>query len=382
MYKGNKIGVIIAAAGNGSRMGRLLPKQFINIEGEPMLAKTYKAIANSDIVDSIFVVIKEEHDVYWRELVIPHLDNAHLDKLGGLLYGGDERQESIYKALISIENKATGLEYIMIHDGARPFIDQKTLERVASATIEYGAAIPYVKPKDTVRNNERTLDRNELMLVQTPQGFKLQLILKAYKVAYMQNIIGTDDGSLAEHIGVLPTMVRGSDYNIKITTPSDIKDDFRIGKGYDVHRLIEGRRCILGGVCIPSEKGLLGHSDADVLIHAVMDSLLGAASLGDIGHHFPDTEERYRGISSIKLLEEVKDLIEKYGFKVGNIDATVICEEPKIAPFISEMIINISNSLQIEARRVNIKATTTEKLGFIGRGEGIAAEAICILKTN
>ena len=197
--------------------------------------------------------------------------------------------------------------------------------------------------------------------------------------------MGTDEGMLVEHLGEKVPIVEGDYANIKITTREDfpenrfMKKDIRIGTGYDVHRLTEGRKLVLGGVEIPYEKGLLGHSDADVLLHALMDALLGAACLGDIGQHFPDSDERYRGISSLKLLGKVKSLISDSGYFVGNADITVIAQKPKIASYIPAMRKNIAETLGIEIERVNVKGTTTEKLGFVGRCEGIACEAVCIL---
>ena len=219
------------------------------------------------------------------------------------------------------------------------------------------------------------------MIVQTPQGFRFDLLMNAYEKAYADGYYGTDDASLVERIGVHPALVEGSYANIKLTTREDLPSVTRIGKGFDVHRLVEERKCIIGGVDIPNKKGLLGHSDADVLTHAIMDALLGAAALGDIGRIFPDSDEQFKDADSIKMLEQVGYMIREKGYGISNIDATVICERPKISPYVEEMIENIAKALKIDSDRINIKGTTTEKLGFTGRKEGIAAEAVCILNT-
>lgn len=382
MYRGKRIGIVIAAAGVGKRMGRDIPKQFIHIGGEPVIAKTYKAFADCEMVDSIYVVTGSEHMNMCKESMVPYLNKMHMSKFAGIVSGGAERQDSIYRALQAIKMQNRDIDYVLVHDGARPFVSKEIIENTIKAAVEYEAAIVCVKPKDTIRTVKETLDRNKLMIVQTPQGFKFDLLFRAYEFAAEKGFCGTDDASVAEQIGIHPVIVEGDYKNIKITTPEDLPVETRIGKGYDVHRLVEGRPCILGGVNIPHEMGLLGHSDADVLLHAIMDALLGAAAMGDIGRHFPDTDERFKGADSLKLLEHVGFMLRERGFSIGNIDATVICERPKVLPYVEQMIENVCRALRIGYGQVNIKGTTTEKLGFTGRKEGIAAEAVCILKTN
>lgn len=382
MYKNKKIGVIIAAAGMGTRMQKDIPKQFLRINGQPVIAKTYKAFADCDLIDYIYIVTNEDYMEKCRDLMVPYLSSNELKKFAGIVSGGKERQDSIYRALQAMEKQNLNIDYILIHDGARPFVSQSIIENTVKATVQKEAAIVCVRPKDTIRTKTQTLDRNALMAVQTPQGFRSDLIKRAYDKAYEEGFYGTDDAGLVERIGVHPVMVEGSYANVKITTPDDLPTETRVGKGYDVHKLVEGRKCILGGVEIENKKGLLGHSDADVLLHAIMDALLGAAAMGDIGRHFPDTDEEYKGADSLKLLQQVGFMLRENGFVISNIDATVICERPKVAPHIEEMIENIAKTLTIDKGQVNIKGTTTEKLGFTGRKEGIAAEAVCILKTN
>lgn len=205
------------------------------------------------------------------------------------------------------------------------------------------------------------------------------MLIEAYEKAYDDSYRGTDDASVVERAGYEVTIVDGDYENIKITTKEDLPLENRVGMGFDVHQLAEDCRLVLGGVEIPWEKGLLGHSDADVLLHAVMDALLGAAGLGDIGRHFPDSDEQYRGISSMKLLESVKGLLDENFYKVANVDATIIAQKPKIAPYAEEMRKNIAGVLDVDQSRINVKGTTTEQLGFAGRGEGIAANAVVSL---
>lgn len=382
MYNGKKIGVIIAAAGKGSRMGMDMPKQFMNIGAKPVIVKTYEAFADCELIDNIYVVTNEEYMKYCKDLMVPYLSEKQLKKFTGIVSGGRERQDSIYRALKAIDRQKVNMDYVLIHDAARPYITRKIIEDTVCQTVLHDAAVVCVKPKDTIRTNDKTLDRNRLLAVQTPQGFKMDILKRAYDRAYEDNFYGTDDASIVERMDIHPAIVLGSYANIKITTKEDLPVETRIGQGFDVHKLVEGRKCILGGVDIPHHCGLLGHSDADVLLHAIMDAILGAAGLGDIGRHFPDTDDAYKGASSLDLLEHVGYLIREKGYSIGNIDATVICQKPKILPYVEEMIENISKTLKIDYGKINIKGTTTEKLGFTGRKEGIAAQAVCILKTN
>jgi len=285
----------------------------------------------------------------------------------------------------------------LVHDGARPLVSGGTIDDVVAACSEHGAAAAGVPVKDTIKVVSGkfiagTPDRTSLVSIQTPQGFRKDLLDRAFQKAYEDDFYGTDETVLLERIDEKVYIVMGEYSNIKITTPEDIaicgallgihpEGDaggkiMRVGTGYDVHAFAEHRKLILGGVEIPFEKGLLGHSDADVLLHAIMDALLGACALADIGRYFPDTDENYRGISSLVLLEKVGDLIGSEGYEICNIDATVIAERPKIAPYIHQMIKHIAEVLKISEDKVNIKGTTTEGLGFCGRGEGIAAQAV------
>lgn len=384
MYNDKKIAVIIAAAGRGRRMGGPVPKQFLKIGGEPVLLKTLRIFEKMDETDDIFIVTGEEHIEYCRSMA----KNGGIDKLAAVVAGGAERQDSVYKALKEVSSRRPDTEYVLIHDGARPFAEPDMIRRVIEATGLYGASTACVPMKDSLRKTgasggscdfveSRAVDRSRYFAVQTPQGFRLADIMSAYERAAAEGYRGTDDASIAERAGIAISLVAGDYGNIKITTREDLPMENRVGTGFDVHRFEEGRRLVLGGVEIPYDKGLAGHSDADVLVHALMDALLGAAALGDIGRHFPDTDNRYRGISSLKLLEHVRSLLADEGYEIGNADVTVIAQEPKIAPHIEEMRDNIAKVLKLEKSRINIKGTTTERLGFTGRREGIAAEAVC-----
>ena len=299
--------------------------------------------------------------------------------------GGATRAQSVCAGLAA----ATG-EMVAIHDAARPFVSEEVITAAIEAAEQTGAAAPAVAVKDTVKVAAadgrvlNTPDRSTLFAVQTPQCFRRELYLRALDaVSEDKADLVTDDCSLFELAG-LPVVLTPGDYaNLKITTKEDLKGEstMRIGHGYDVHRLVEGRRLILGGVDISYEKGLLGHSDADVLLHAVSDALLGAAALGDIGKHFPDTDPRYEGADSLRLLQEVGNLVRQAGYTVGNVDATVLCQAPKLAPHIQTMRANIARALDVPVECISVKATTEEHLGFTGQGQGIAAHAVALLES-
>lgn len=380
MYRGQKVIGIIVAAGKGSRMGLSLPKQFLKIGGSTMIEETGKIFEKNRYVDGFFVVSAPEYVDYVRGLFSENV------KLIDVVEGGASRQESVRNALGEIQEECL----ILVHDGARPYLDDETMEKVLEGAFEFGAAVPVVELEDTVKSVvctkdyklfvKSTVDRDSLRRVQTPQGFKSELIKKAHKMALEMGIEGTDDACLVEAMGEIVAAVRGSGKNIKITRKEDMPGENRIGNGFDVHNLIEGRPLIIGGENIPYHKGLEGHSDADVLVHAIMDSLLGAANLGDIGGHFSDKDPKYKGANSIELLKKVWEMLEGKGYEVVNIDSVIMCQEPKLMPYIEAMKQNIAEALFIGVDRVSIKATTTERLGFVGRQEGIAASCVCLLK--
>ena len=377
MYRNKKVAVVIAAAGKGTRVGGPVPKQYLKIGGEPVILKTLKAFELIEAVDHIFIVTNEKYVEHCRKIT---RDNG-ISKVDAVVKGGEQRQDSVYNALQEVNRRRPGVAYVLIHDGARPFVSEDVILNVIKATAEKDAAVACVAMKNSVRKmsgeTSHSVERSDYFSVQTPQGFRKSILMEAYDKALREGYYGTDDASLVERAGYNVEIVDGDYQNIKITTKEDLPMENRIGTGFDVHRFDPERELILGGVKIPHDKGLAGHSDADVLVHALMDALLGAAALGDIGRHFPDTDEEYRGISSLVLLSKVKELLSENFYSIGNADVTVIAQKPKISPYIEEMRANISEVLDIEISRINIKGTTTERLGFTGREEGIAAEAVC-----
>lgn len=374
MYRDNRVIAIIVAAGRGKRLGSSLPKQFLKVRGRTILEMSVEAFEQNKYVDEIFVAANADYCELTEKLC------RGFSKLKKIVAGGVERQDSVRAALDCLRGE-NGI--VLVHDAARPFVSEAVINAVIEGTADFGAAIPTVPAKDTIRQvdgtGSRTLQRETLARVQTPQGFRISLLKHAFEKAQAEGFLGTDDASLVERMGINISMVQGEDANRKITTREDLETEMRIGTGYDVHRLVEGRPLVLCGEQIPYEKGLLGHSDADVALHALMDAMLGAAGLGDIGKHFPDTDERYRGISSMKLLQKTAELLREAGYFLGNADITIIAQRPKIAGYIPKMRANIAEIMNCDENKINIKGTTTEKLGFVGREEGIASEAVCIL---
>lgn len=374
MYRDNRVIAIIAAAGRGKRLGSSLPKQFLKVRGRTILEMSVEAFEQNKYVDEIFVAANADYCELTEKLC------RGFSKLKKIVAGGAERQDSVRAALDCLRGE-NGI--VLVHDAARPFVSEAVINAVIEGTADFGVAIPTVPAKDTIRQvdgtGSRTLQRETLARVQTPQGFRISLLKHAFEKAQAEGFLGTDDASLVERMGINISMVQGEDANRKITTREDLETEMRIGTGYDVHRLVEGRPLVLCGEQIPYEKGLLGHSDADVALHALMDAMLGAAGLGDIGKHFPDTDERYRGISSMKLLQKTAELLREAGYFLGNADITIIAQRPKIAGYIPKMRANIAEIMNCDENKINIKGTTTEKLGFVGREEGIASEAVCIL---
>ncbi len=372
MYQGKSLSVIIAAGGSGKRLGEAVPKQFLKIQGKTILEKSIEPFQKSVLVDEIILVVPEDNVIEAKKI------GAKFSKIINIVLGGAERQVSVKNGLDVVNT-----DLVLIHDGARPFVVESVIERVVLGAFLYKAVVPVVPVKDTIRQGDFdesiTLKREALWAVQTPQGFNTELIKEAHSFAENSGFQGTDDASLVENLGFNITLVDGDFGNIKITVKEDLQREvpmtFRVGSGYDVHKLVEDRELWICGVKIPYEKGLLGHSDADVGLHALMDALLGAAALGDIGRHFPDTESKYRGVRSTLLLETVRAMLFDEGWKIGNVDVTLICQEPKFKSHIERMREVIAEILETDISQVNVKATTTEKLGFTGRGEGIAAEA-------
>ncbi|MEA2076751.1 MAG: 2-C-methyl-D-erythritol 2,4-cyclodiphosphate synthase [Candidatus Marinimicrobia bacterium] len=389
--KKHNLAVIIPAAGAGKRMKRDIPKILISIRGKTILEHTIRSFFEIEVHEMIIPVSKAIHqqiEKFCYDLNAPFPIRV--------IKGGEQRQDSIWNALQILDAES---DIVAVHDAARPFFDPNIIQKAYQLLEKYSgviAAVPATYTIKQVNNNivEQTLQRETLWQINTPQIFKKDVLIKAYKNAFENAFYGTDDASLLERDGGIVTVVKDIPNNIKITTPADLftaeqilqnnkgVQMQRIGQGYDVHRLIEGRKLILGGVDIPHDKGLDGHSDADVLVHAIMDALLGALALGDIGKHFPDNDDQYKNANSLLLLEKVGKLLGDKRFKIQNIDATLILQQPKVASHIKTMRTNIASSLKIDISAVSVKATTEEGLGFTGREEGIAAMASVMLNES
>ncbi len=370
-----------------------VPKQFYGLAGAPVLVHTVRAVSQVAEVGDIVLVVPGEHCGWAEELVAEY----SLDKVRGVVAGGRRRQDSVQAGLETVP-PSTGL--VVVHDGVRPCITPELIGRCIAVARDTGAAMAAVPVKDTLKSVSRdhrvtgTVDREPLWQAQTPQVVRADLLRQAFVEANRLGVTCTDEAALLELIGVFMTVVPGSEKNIKITRPDDLRlaeafmdknrADFspcalRVGHGFDVHRLVEGRSLVLGGVSIPHSLGLLGHSDADVLTHALCDALLGAMGQGDIGRHFPDTDDKYRGINSLYLLEKVVSLASAEGFALVNADITVMAERPRLSGYIPEMEKRLAAVCRVAPEVINCKATTTEKLGFVGREEGIAAQAVVLL---
>ena len=389
---------IIVAAGKGSRMGIKVPKQLLSFDGSTVLETSVRAFSCRADIDGVVIVSPKDGslDEIYSEIA-DRVSDEHKKKII-ITRGGSERSGSVIAGL-SAASKAAAKEgiseediMVMIHDAARPGISDEIIDDCFEAMEHFDAAAAAIPSTDSVRMISNAplkgepsypiitsahVDRNMIFLMQTPQCFRLSDIRSAYVETYLDEFAATDDASVAERAGIRVALVRGSKANNKITTKEDIHMDSRVGCGYDVHRLVPGRPLILLGTPIPARLGLDGHSDADVAAHALMDALLGAAALGDIGRHFPDTDDKYKGADSMKLLAEVKDKLGSA--RIINVDVTIIAQAPKLAPYIDQMRTNVSKTLGIPESAVNVKATTEEGLGFTGRGEGIAAQAVCMI---
>jgi len=375
-------------------MGQPRPKQFCALAGVPILIHTIRAFIKVTAIREIIVVAPAEYLPDTEQL----LDQYNLRENCRVVAGGILRQDSVRVGLAQV---ADGIELVAVHDGARPLISPELITACLAAAAEHGAAIVAVPVKDTIKTvtDERTIantmDRSALWQAQTPQVVRTALFKEAYAKADRDGFIGTDEASLLEH-GKWPVyIVEGSETNLKITRPDDLliaeallmdknmsQLQIRVGHGYDAHQLTEGRKLILGGVNVPHEMGLLGHSDADVLTHALCDAILGAMGQGDIGRHFPDSDPQYKGISSIKLLEHVVALAAEQGLVVSNADITVVAQRPKLQGYFSQMRQNLAVACRVEPTAINLKGTTTEKMGFAGREEGISAHAVVLLSAR
>ena len=380
----NKIKAIIVSAGNGKRVGGDLPKQYLKIDGIPILAKTIQRFHEVDIIDEVIVVISQKHQKYFDKFILPIIQKEVV-----IILGGKTRRESVYEGL-----KHTDLQdLVLIHDGARPFITYELIIKIINGVKHFGAAAPGMKVTDSIweKNNKvisGVQNRDNFLKAQTPQGFFTKDIIKNYKKVKKEP---SDDVELAVNNGLKVRIVEGDEKNIKITTMNDIENinstsksflKIRTGIGYDVHAFEAGNELILCGLKIPFNKSLKGHSDSDVVMHAITDAIYGAIAEGDIGTWFPPNDIKWKNSNSAVFLKHANSLLTKKGYVISNLDCTIICEEPKIQPYTQKMRINMENILQITKDQISIKATTTEKLGFTGRKDGIAAQAIITVQKN
>jgi len=396
------VSAIIAAGGRGLRLGGAVPKQLLAVGGRPILERSVAVFLAHPDVDEIVVALPAD----LAADPPPYLSSDR--KRLRIVTGGERRQDSVSRAFSAVDTQA---EVVVIHDAARPFATADLISRTIEAARKSGAALAAIPARDTVKRSgpataghyvsqadsrfvAETLAREEIFLAQTPQAFRRDVLERALAAA--DGMEATDEAALAERAGYRVEIVTGEATNIKLTTPEDlpIADTIarkkgslpartgRAGTGYDLHRLVPGRPLILGGVNIPSPVGALGHSDADVVCHAITDAVFGAVGLGDIGRHFPDSDPQWKGASSLDLLARAAALAAEHGYEVGNVDVTVILEKPKIRDYIDRMRELIAGALGLDPSRVSIKGKTNEGVDAIGRGEAVAAHAIALLRSN
>ena len=377
------VSAIIAAGGRGSRFGGAQPKQFELLAGVPILKRTVDTFLTGYPFDEVVVALPSELAAHPPA----YLDDAIV------VEGGERRQDSVANAFAAV---APSSQVIVIHDAARPLVSPALIERTVAAAIEHGAAIAALAARDTVKRGDAsrtirgTLPRDEIFLAQTPQAFRVGVLRDALSLASTA-ADATDEATLAEQAGHRVHLVEGDARNLKITTPDDLDmaerllarrggaTSIRIGNGYDLHRLVAGRPLVLGGVSIPFDKGLDGHSDADVVCHAVTDAILGAASAGDIGRHFPDTDPAWKGADSVDLLKRAVAIVKAAGFGVANVDVIVIAQRPKLSPYVDSMRASLACALGIDMDQVSVKGKTNEGVDSTGAGEAIAVHAVALI---
>ena len=378
---------VIVAAGRGSRAGLGVNKVFHAVGGRTVLGRCLDAIQRSGRFDGAVVVLSPEDEARFAGL---QRSEGPFDIVKGTALGGETRRDSVCNGLLALPEDT---EVVAIHDAARPFVSRTIIDATLDSARVYGSGVISTPVVDTVKQigadgRVTSLDRGALRAVQTPQSFDYRRILKAHMRAREDKLAVTDDAMLFEHYYGNVRLVTTDDAgeNVKLTTKQDFEalertrlPDFRVGQGYDAHRLAQGRRLVLCGVEIEHDRGLDGHSDADVAVHALMDALLGALGLGDIGRHFPDSDPRYKGADSMKLLDTVMAMVTERGYRVGNADVTIVAQKPKLAGYMARMRGNIAGALGVAEDRVNVKATTTERMGFEGEELGISAQAAVLL---
>ncbi len=370
-----KTSLILACAGKGERVGEKVNKLLLDFDGEKLIDKTISAFVKTGLIDEYILVCSKEDYNYFCEVYGNNFT---------ICLGGKTRTESVKNALMFVSG-----EVVLIHDGARPFVSEETIKNCINTAKEKGSAVCISPSRDTIckANGEKIgayIGKNGVYQVKTPQGFLTHQIILAYN--NIDNKTFNDDGEVYFNTFNTVNTFVSKDENLKITYPEDLQRlsalpyaNVRVGAGFDCHELVENRKLILGGIQIPHSKGLLGHSDADVLVHAIMDALLSGAGLRDIGYYFPDSDEKFKGIDSIVLLKKVLELLDENGYAPSSVSAVIMAQKPKLLSYIPKMISKISSVLGLDENCVGITATTLEGLGFVGREEGICARANSIL---
>lgn len=389
------VSAILAAGGRGTRLGASMPKQLLTVGDRSILERSFDTLDAHDNIHEIIVALPAD----LAATPPPFLISTR--KPVRIVDGGARRQDSVARAFA---RTAPHADVIVIHDAARPFASADLFTRVIAAASRGGAAIAALQAQDTVKEATtaagisvvaKTMARGSIYLAQTPQAFTRQVLAEAILQGNAMTV-ATDEASLAEQAGHPVRLVDGEAANIKITTEHDLRvsealarspkpgarspqGNMRVGTGYDLHRLEPGRKLIIGGVEIPHEMGLIGHSDADVLCHAVTDAILGAAAQGDIGRHFPDTDPTWKGADSIDLLKRAAGIVRAAGFAISNVDAVVIAELPKLAPHVDAMRRKLADAMGVDVSAISVKGKTNEKVGALGRNEAIAVHAVALL---
>lgn len=378
------VSAIVAAGGRGTRFGGASPKQLLPLAGRPILARSVTALAAAPSIDELIIALPEE---------LVGSPPSYLQGMGKpirIVGGGPTRRDSVANAFQAIDART---DIVVIHDAARPLVSETLIAQTVDAARRTGAAIAALKAHDTVKDVDaaglitRTLPRERIYLAQTPQAFRVDVL----RAALALGVDATDEAALVEQAGHPVAVVEGDPRNIKITTADDLETaerllrpqhagtTLRIGNGYDLHRLVAGRPLILGGLTVPFDKGLDGHSDADAVCHAVTDAVLGACGAGDIGRHFPDTDPAWKGANSIALLRRAADVIRQDGYHVVNVDVVVIAQAPKLAPHLPAMVRNVAGALGVDVAQVSIKGKTNEGVDSMGAGQSIAVHAVALV---
>ncbi len=381
---------IIVGAGSGLRVGGPLPKQFLSLRGRPILNWSVDAFLKAESVKGIVVVVPKEYLEHARKHLEREINGS---KSLNIVAGGETRQESVFRGIRALP---LDVEWIAVHDAVRPFVTSQLIAATFTLAKQAGAAIPTVAIHDTLIHVDdsdilvKPITRQAVRRSQTPQIFRAEILAECHERANQEGLLFSDDATLVNYFNHRVATFPHYGENRKITTPQDLEKitmqssakgpGIRCGIGIDTHPLVEGRALFLGGVRFEGDRGLDGHSDADVLCHAICDALLGAAALGDIGQFFPDTDPAYKDAKGRTLLEETAQMVRKAGYEISFVDGTVIAESPRIYAHREQMRENIAQALSIDTDCVSVKATTTEKLGYLGRGEGVSSQAIATLR--